>query len=189
MRLYLHLTGLLVAAPLLLAAEPPLGTVAARGPVTLSGVELPMAGIPAWPIASGDVLATGGVPAWILLNDRGRIAVDPNSRVSFEDTGDAVSVTVLEGFIDADLRPDSRVKIAPPRSRQNLPAGRERNPGPGGQGPPPRARGPFDPPGPPPGVRPRSPNSPCAADPTVPPARRSPCSPAGGGTPPGQGGP
>ena len=96
MRLYLHLTGLLVAAPLLLAAEPPLGTVAARGPVTLSGVELPMAGIPAWPIASGDVLATSGFPAWILLNDRSRIAVDSNSRVSIEDTGDVVKVTLLD---------------------------------------------------------------------------------------------
>ena len=178
MRLYWRLTALFVALPLLLAAKPRLGTVAARGPVTLNGVTLPTAGIPAWPIASGDVVATRGVPAWILLNDRSRIAVDSNSRVSFEDTGDGVRVTILEGSAEADVRPGSRVKIGPAKG-QNLRAGAGRSQGGGGQGPPPRGRGPFDPPGPPPGVRPGSPNSPCAADPTLPPPSRSPRAPGG----------
>ena len=184
MRLYLFLAGLLLATALSLTGAAPLGAVAARGPVTLNGVELPTAGIPSWPIASGDVLATGTAPAWILLSDRSRIAVAGNSRIHFEDTGEAIRVTLLEGFIDADLRPGSTVTIAPSGTAANEQARGRR-----GEARPPRARGRLHPPGPPPGVPPRSPNSPCAADPTGPPPSPSPCAPGQGGTPRGQGGP
>ena len=184
MRLYLFLAGLLLATALSLTGEAPLGAVAARAPVTLSGVELPTAGIPWWPIASGDVLATGTAPAWILLSDRSRIAVDSNSRIHFEDTGETIRVTLLEGFIDADLRSGSTVTITPSGTAANEQARGRR-----AEARPPRARGRLHPPGPPSGVPPRSPNSPCAAGPTGPPPSPSPCAPGQGGTPRGQGGP
>ena len=187
MRLNLHLAGLLLTLAVSLPAEQPLGTLASRGPVTLSGVELPMAGIPRWPIASGDVLATGEAPAWILLNDRSRLAVHSNSLIRFEDVGGELNVTVLKGFFEADLRPGSRVKVDAPGSQAD--ADPEQSQERKGLRLPLRARSRFDLHGLPPGTRRRSPNSPCAADPSLPPPNRSLCSAAGGAARPGRGRP
>ena len=127
-----------------------------------------MAGIPRWPIASGDMLGTGEAPAWILLNDRSRLAVHSNSLIRFEDVGGELNVTVLKGFFEADLRPGSRIKVDAPGSQAD--ADPEQSQERKGLRLPLRARSRFDLHG--------LPNSPCAADPSLRPPSRSLCSPA-----------
>jgi len=92
-------------------AATPAGRVSSGGPVRLSGIELPVAGVPSWPIIVGDKVETTLYPAVILLRGGERIAVDENSNVAVEGDSGQIKVRLLEGTLQYYLPLDSRVSV------------------------------------------------------------------------------
>ena len=60
------------------------GKMTASGSVQLNGVQLPVEGVPSWPLVLGDEIATTARPATIMLNDGSRVYVEKNSRVAMK---------------------------------------------------------------------------------------------------------
>lgn len=159
-------------------AASPVGTVTSAGPVKLSGVRLPVAHVPSWPIALGDEIVTNEHPAVLLLGDRSRIAVGKNARVLVKGVRGKIEVWLMKGAIQYELPPRSRTKLRigdqpllePSTLKGELSADEN------GMLIPPRARSiedpdfipprtrPPDTPEPPPLLPPRSPSSQCGAE-------------------------
>ena len=70
------------------------GKMTASGSVQLNGVQLPVEGVPSWPLVLGDEIATTARPATIMLNDGSRVYVEKNSRVALR-KGLAQKIQVL----------------------------------------------------------------------------------------------
>lgn len=183
-----------VAATLLLlwtgsvgGAETVIGSLTSHGQVSLRGVTLPMAGVPAWPVVAGDTIETGLFPATIFLKDGTRLALGEKTKVVVDQLEAGLWVGLAVGNLEYRSAARSRTTISAEGKAVDLSGGtvftgsQSLNPPPApkkkpeaGTFVPPRAREPMAT-TPPPGLPPRSPSSPCAADPqAVPP--RSPCS-------------
>lgn len=89
---------LLLLASGLMAATPPAGTVTAGRSVSVDGVDISTQGVPTWPLAPGDEVATGNEPAIVTLNDGSRFLLDRNSRVRVARCSSTV-LEVLQGSV------------------------------------------------------------------------------------------
>ena len=99
-----------VAAGTLFAA-PPIGTVTSSENFRLSGSEVSVAGVPSWPVLSGDELQTGAASAMIRFADGSRVIVNGNSRVSLDQTGSATRVKLLSGSLKYTSSKNSLLEV------------------------------------------------------------------------------
>ncbi|MGA9622858.1 MAG: hypothetical protein WBL65_00285 [Bryobacteraceae bacterium] len=63
-------------------AASPLGSISSAQPFDLNGSSVPVAGVPAWPVTAGDVVATHSAPATIEFLDGSRVILAEDSKAS-----------------------------------------------------------------------------------------------------------
>src|ERR1017187_7073371 len=97
MRSLRFLTTFLCSSTLFLAAQP-VATITSSSAFELQGHEVNVAGVPSWPIAAGDAVATHSAPATIHLREGSRITLLAGSRVRIDSTsGEGLKVDLLAG--------------------------------------------------------------------------------------------
>jgi hypothetical protein len=117
----LYLAALLVIL-LGATAASPIATVSSAGNLQLSGNRVITAGIPTWPLAQGDEIATTNASAVIVFSDRSRMVLRANSRVKLEAAGDQTSVRILQGGGRFRLALGSRLQLFDRENRIPTPA-------------------------------------------------------------------
>jgi hypothetical protein len=78
-------------------AASPIASVSSTQPFDLNGTTAPTAGVPTWPVAAGDVIATHGAPATIVFRDGSRVVVAGNSKVKIESKDRKPVLRLLQG--------------------------------------------------------------------------------------------
>jgi hypothetical protein len=78
-------------------AASPLGSASSTQPFDLNGSTVPLAGVPSWPVAAGDVIVTHGAPATILFRDGSRVVLAESSKARIEAQGGKSVFRLLEG--------------------------------------------------------------------------------------------
>jgi len=78
-------------------AASPLGSVSSAQPFDLNGANVPVAGVPTWPVAAGDVIATHSAPATIKFCDGSRVVLAENSRARLEGKAGKSVFRLLQG--------------------------------------------------------------------------------------------
>jgi hypothetical protein len=86
-------------------AASPLGAVSSTQPFDLNGATAPTAGVPTWPVAAGDVIATHSAPATIVFRDGSRVVVAENSKVKIESQDRKPVLRLLQGSGNYTLAP------------------------------------------------------------------------------------
>jgi hypothetical protein len=100
-------TVALPLAPLALAAclwaASPLGSVSSAQPFDLNGSSVPVAGVPTWPVAAGDVITTHSAPATIEFLDGSRVILAEDSKASIEAKAGKSVLRFLQGSGEYNL--------------------------------------------------------------------------------------
>jgi hypothetical protein len=78
-------------------AAAPLGSVSSPQPFDLNGSNVPVAGVPTWPVGAGDVIATHSAPATIEFSDGSRVILAENSEAKIEAKGGKCVLRLLQG--------------------------------------------------------------------------------------------
>jgi len=78
-------------------AASPLGSISSAQPFDLNGSSVPVAGVPAWPVDAGDVVATHSAPATIDFLDGSRVILAEDSKASIEAKAGKSVLRFLEG--------------------------------------------------------------------------------------------
>jgi hypothetical protein len=86
----------LFLATALHAAEP-VASVTSTEPFLLRGALVTVSGVPSWPVAAGDEIATGTVPAVITFRDGSRVTLNVKSKAKIESEKGRLLLRVLEG--------------------------------------------------------------------------------------------
>lgn len=92
-------------------AGAPLATITSGSSFELSGVNVPVASVPSWPLVAGDEVATTTQPAVLLFQDRSRVTLDKNSRAKLEQDGKQTRLRLLRGALKYSLAPASALRI------------------------------------------------------------------------------
>jgi hypothetical protein len=100
--------AILCSAMLLLASQP-VATVTSSTPFELQGHQVNVGGVPSWPIAVGDVVATRSGSATIELRQGTRITVLEDSMVRIGSTGSGTpTIDLLAGRMRIGSNPSSK---------------------------------------------------------------------------------
>ena len=166
--------GLALAAQGASTAPAPVGSVSSAKSFKVSGATAKVEGIPSWPVFIGDLIEAGLAPAVIMLKGRETFTLQPGSRAAVQGGDEGLTLRLLGGSMEYLLPSASKAQVFAGTQAVTQASGQV-SLGETGVSTyvPPRARGPITN-NPPAGLRPRSPNSPCAADKTAAPPR-SPC--------------
>jgi hypothetical protein len=84
-------------------AASPVGSVSSAQPFDLNGANIPVAGVPMWPIAAGDLIATHSAPATIEFRDGSRVILAENSEAKIEAKGGKSVLRLLQGSGECSL--------------------------------------------------------------------------------------
>jgi hypothetical protein len=103
--------GLFASSSLFLAAQP-VATVTSSAAFELQGHEVNVKGIPSWPVAAGDVVATHSSPATIQLREGTRITLLSDSRARIDSTTeDGLKIDLLAGRLQVGSNLPRQVSI------------------------------------------------------------------------------
>lgn len=99
LRVFVLLLGvLLLGSSTLVMAAQPVASVTSSAMFELQGHNVNVAGVPSWPVAAGDVVATRSAPATIQLREGARITLLEDSRVRIDSTSDnGLKIDLLAG--------------------------------------------------------------------------------------------
>ncbi len=89
----------------------PIAAVTSPEPFELSGVTVPVRGVPSWPLVDGDEIATKDSEAVILFEDRSRVVLDKNTRAKLERKGNRTTVRLLTGGLKYSLATGSLLRL------------------------------------------------------------------------------
>jgi ferric-dicitrate binding protein FerR (iron transport regulator) len=78
-------------------AAQPVGAITSSEPFLLRGARVAVAGVPSWPVAPGDDIATATSPAVISFRDGSRVTLGRNSKAKIESDGGPLLLRLLEG--------------------------------------------------------------------------------------------
>jgi len=78
-------------------AAQPVGAITSSEPFLLRGARVAVAGVPSWPIAPGDDIATSTSPAVISFRDGSRVTLGRNSKAKLESNDSPLLLRLLEG--------------------------------------------------------------------------------------------
>jgi hypothetical protein len=84
-------------------AASPLGSISSAQPFDLNGSSVPVAGVPAWPVAAGDVITTHSAPATIEFLDGSRVILAEDSKASIEAKAGKSVLRFLQGSGEYNL--------------------------------------------------------------------------------------
>jgi hypothetical protein len=107
-----------------LAAAQPVASVTSSSSFDLRGTSINTTGVPSWPLASGDDVATHAGSAVIELRDGSRFTLLPHSRALVEAAGGRYSVRLMSGSLrvgsisSSDVRVYASGEITKPASGQ-----------------------------------------------------------------------
>jgi hypothetical protein len=87
----------IVALAACMWAASPLGSASSTQPFDLNGATVPLAGVPSWPVAAGDVIVTHSAPATIVFRDGSRVVMAETSKAKIEAQGGKSVFRLLEG--------------------------------------------------------------------------------------------
>jgi hypothetical protein len=93
-------------------AERPVATITSSEAFELSGVRVPVAGVPQWPLVSGDEVVTGSAPALVSFADGSRVTMNARSRVKLQASGKETVLRLLKGDMAYKVAKNSPVKLA-----------------------------------------------------------------------------
>jgi hypothetical protein len=110
--------GLILA--LALTAATPVAKITSGEPFILSGTQVPVAGVPNWPLVAGDEIVTAKAPGRIDFPDGSRVYVMPNSKLRITVEEKRTVVHLEEGALTYRLAKDSTLGLAA-GSRESLP--------------------------------------------------------------------
>ena len=89
--------AVLVSAAATVLAAGPVGSVTSSSPFVLRGAAVNVRGVPSWPLASGDDIATSGDSASVELKDGSKVLLGANSHAMVDTMGGLLSVRLLAG--------------------------------------------------------------------------------------------
>jgi len=107
-----RLLALLPVLVLSAAAESPVATVSSPEPFLLDGVQIPVAGVPSWPLVGGDEVSTTNAPAVISFQDSSQVTLDKNSKASLKRNGAEIMLFLLQGTFLLRSLAGSKVTIS-----------------------------------------------------------------------------
>jgi hypothetical protein len=122
------LPRLLTILPVLVlcaAAETPVATVSSPEPFVLDGVQIPVAGVPSWPLVGGDEVSTTNAPAVISFQDTSQVTLDKNSRAKLKRNGAEIILFLVQGTFLLRSVAGSKVRVSTPDRAVTPPAGSE----------------------------------------------------------------
>ena len=94
----LKILGTILGGSLLLLASPPVAKVTSSAPFEIQGHEVNVAGVPSWPVADGDIIATRSGSATIQLREGTRVTLLEDSKVRIDSTsGAGLIIDLLAG--------------------------------------------------------------------------------------------
>jgi hypothetical protein len=99
-----------VGSTTLLVASQPVATVTSLAPFELQGHQVNVGGVPSWPVAAGDIVATRSESATIQLRQGTRITLLENSTVRIGSSGSgAPTIDLLAGRMRIGSSPSSKL--------------------------------------------------------------------------------
>lgn len=102
----------LIGGSMLLVASQPVATITSSAAFELQGHEVNVGGVPSWPVAAGDVVATRSGSATIQLREGTRVTLLEDSRVRIGSTGsDGLKIDLLAGRLRVGSIPSKQVSI------------------------------------------------------------------------------
>jgi hypothetical protein len=107
-----RLVSILTALCCIGLAERPIATITSSDAFELSGVRVPVAGVPQWPLVSGDEVVTGDAPALVSFADGSRVTMNARSRVKLQASGKETVLRLLKGDMAYKVTKSSPVKLA-----------------------------------------------------------------------------
>ena len=93
-------------------AEKPVATITSSETFELSGVRVPVAGVPQWPLVSGDEVVSGNAPALVSFADGSRVTMNAHSRVKLQVSGKETVLRLLKGDVAYKVSKSSPVRLA-----------------------------------------------------------------------------
>jgi hypothetical protein len=93
-------------------AESPVASVSSPEPFMLDGVQMPVAGVPSWPLVGGDEVSTTNAPAVISFQDSSQVTLDKNSKARLKRNGAGVILFLLQGTFLLRSVAGSKVTVA-----------------------------------------------------------------------------
>jgi len=90
----------------------PLATVTSSKPFRLSGAQVPVKGVPNWPLLAGDKLEMGEAPGLIRFHDGTLIYVLPHSKLAIQAVEKQAQVRLEAGGLAYKYAEDSTVELA-----------------------------------------------------------------------------
>ncbi len=102
-RLFLKLAGLSVVAGVVFGASP-VATVSSSGSFAMRGVIVKSAGVPSWPVLSGDEIATSTSSATLSLRDGSRVTLEKGSTAKVENAGAGLTLRLSSGSMQVFAR-------------------------------------------------------------------------------------
>ena len=93
-------------------AESPVASVSSPEPFMLDGVQMPVAGVPSWPLVGGDEVSTTNAPAVISFQDSSQVTLDKNSKARLKRSGAGITLFLLQGTFLIRSVVGSKVKVA-----------------------------------------------------------------------------
>ncbi|MBM3815143.1 MAG: hypothetical protein FJW20_26295 [Acidimicrobiia bacterium] len=99
-------------------AEGPAGTLSSSAPFRLDGTQVAVAGVPRWPVMTGQRIENGEAPALMELAGGNRVWLLPRARVSLSRSGERVLVKVSEGGLAYRLSEDAVVEIGSEKGKR-----------------------------------------------------------------------
>jgi len=108
---YRMLVAVLVGVVGLMAASP-VGTITSAESFVLNGAAVPVAGVPQWPVATGDEVAMARSCGLLVFKDGSRIFLIPNTRIKVEANGRRTVVRLLDGGLAYKMGEKAVVDLA-----------------------------------------------------------------------------
>ena len=93
-------------------AQRPVATITSSEAFELSGVRVPVAGVPQWPLVSGDEVVSGNAPALVSFSDGSRVTMNAHSRVRLQVSGKETVLRLLKGDMAYKVGKSSPVRLA-----------------------------------------------------------------------------
>ncbi|MCW5977461.1 MAG: hypothetical protein KIT09_05260 [Bryobacteraceae bacterium] len=87
-------------------------TVTSPQSFRINGTDVPVAGVPNWPVVPGDVIETGNAPALVKFRDGGTVYLLARTKVTITTSANRVEARLETGALSYNLPKDSRVDIA-----------------------------------------------------------------------------
>lgn len=93
------------------SAAEPLAVITSAGPFELSGVTVPVTGVPSWPLVEGDEVVTKHSGAILMFDKETKVVLDKDSAVELKRQDSRTTLELLRGALKYSLPAGSLLQI------------------------------------------------------------------------------